>query len=339
MVSRVSTQGILASDLFLIQQQNRQFDLLNFRVATGRQFRELKAFGNRAPQILNLQNEIASRDGYIRSIGLANVNLRSYEVTIDRMIEVASDLVKASAPLSSDEPNFATTAETTAVNILVEIEANLNIEIGERFLFGGTRFDTAPVVELSSLPTYTANDIGIANTVETANDIPTYTVDAGGANTAVSYHTQGPNTVDARSYERVNLTIADNITVGYGLTANEEAFQNLIEASIRFRSAAQPGLTSAQREAFLSEAETLSLSARDQLRQLQSTNGLNLARLSQQTDAHNSFISISQIALDDITLADDATAAAELASLTSQIQASFTTIGRRSQFSLVNFLN
>lgn len=339
MVSRVSTQGILASDLFLIQQQNRQFDLLNFRVATGKQFRELKAFGNRAPQILDLQNEISSRDGYIRSIGLANVNLRSYEVTIDRMIEVANDLVKASAPLSSDEPNFATTAETTAVNLLVEIEANLNIEIGERFLFGGTRFDTAPVVELSSLPIYTANDIGIANTVETANDIPTYVVDAGGANTAVSYHTQGANAVDARSYERANLTIADNISVAYGLTANEEAFQNLIEAGIRFRSAAQPGLTSAEREAFLAEAEVLSLSARDQLRQLQSINGLNQARLTQQTDAHNSFISISQIALDDITLADDATAAAELASLSSQIQASFTTIARRNQLSLVNFLN
>ena len=339
MVSRVSTQGILASDLFLIQQQNRQFDLLNFRVATGRQFRELKNFGNRAPQILDLQNEIKSRDGYIRSIELASVNLRSYEVTLDRLIDVANDLVKATAPLSADEPNFEVTAETTAVNLLVEIEANLNIEIGERFLFGGTRFDTAPVVDLTNLATYTANDIGIANTVETANNTPTYVVDAGGANTAVSYHTQGPNTVDARSYESVSLTIADNISVNYGLTANEEAFQNLIEATIRFRSAAQPGLTSSERESFLAEAESLSLNARDQLRQLQSVNGLNRARLTQQTDAHNSFISISQIALDDIVLADDATAAAELASLSSQIQASFTTIARRNQLSLVNFLS
>lgn len=339
MVSRVSTQGILAADLFLIQQQNKNFDLLNFRVATGKQFRELKAFGNRAPQILDLQNEIASRDGYIRSIELAQVNLRSYEVTLDRLIEVANDLVKAAAPLSADEPTFTTTAETTAENLLVEIEANLNIEIGERFLFAGSRFDTAPVVELSGLPVYTANDIGVANAVETANNIPTYVVDAGGANTAVSYHSQGPNTVDARSYESVSLTIADNISVNYGLTANEEAFQNLIEANIRFRSSAQAGLTTAQRESFLAEAEVLALNARDQLRQLQSINGLNQARLTQQIDAHNSFISISQIALDDIVLADDATAAAELASLSSQIQASFTTISRRNQLSLVNFLN
>lgn len=339
MVSRVSTQGILAADLFLIQQQNKNFDLLNFRVATGRQFRELKAFGNQAPQVLDLQNEIASRNGYIRSIELAQVNLRSYEVTLDRLIEVSNDLVKAAAPLSADEPTFGTTAETTAENLLVEIEANLNIEIGERFLFAGSRFDTAPVVELSNLPVYTANDIGVVNAIETANNIPTYIVDSGGANTAVSYHTQGANAVDARSYESVSLTIADNISVNYGLTANEEAFQNLIEAAIRFRSSAQAGLTTAQREAFLAEAEVLALNSRDQLRQLQSINGLNQARFTQQIDAHNSFTSISQIALDDIVLADDATAAAELASLSSQIQASFTTISRRNQLSLVNFLN
>ncbi len=338
MVTRVSTQGILSSDLFLIQRQNTQFDLLNFRVATGRQFRELKQYGNQAPQILDLQNELASRTGYNRSISLAEVNLNSYDVTLERLIEVATQLVKASTPLSSDEPNFTTTAEATAASVLVEIEANLNIEIGERFLFAGSRFDTAPVVELTSLPLYTANDIGVANAVETANDIPTYTVDSGGANTAVSYHTQGPNTVDARSYDSAKLTIADNISVSYGITANESAFQKLIDATIRFRSSAQAGLTSAERESFLSEAQTLAQSARDELRQLQSINGLNLARLKQQTDAHNAFISISQIALDDITLADDATSAAELSSLSSQIQASFTVISRRAQLSLVNFL-
>ena len=107
---------------------------------------------------------------------------------------------------------------------------------------------------------------------------------------------------------------------------------------MRLRSSAQAGLTEAQREQFLGEASTAAQTARDQLRQLQSRNGLALNRMLDQKENHANFINISQIALDEITLADDATAAAEISTLSAQIQASFSTIARRRELSLVNFL-
>ncbi len=338
MVSRISTFGALQADLALIQRQNQQFDLLNFRVATGRQFQELKNFGTQAPRILDLESEIRTRNGYVDAIGLAELNLRSYDATLARLVEVVDDVLRAAEPLSTQDANFTTNTDVLATNLLIEVEANLNLEIGDRFLYAGTRFDTAPVVDLRTLPIYTANDIGVANALETADNIPTFVVDNGGANTAVSYHTQGPNTQDPRSFEQVALTIADDTLLTYGITATEPAFQNLIESLVRLRSSTQAGLTEAQRETFLAEASNAAQSARDELRQLQSRNGLALSRLIDQKETHENFINISQVALDDITLADDATAAAEISALSAQIQASFTTIATRRQLSLVNFL-
>lgn len=338
MVSRVSTFGALQADLSLIQRQNQQFDLLNFRVATGRRFEELKNFGTQAPRILDLESEIRTREGYVDAIGLAELNLRSYDATLARLVDIVDDLIKAAEPLSTQDANFNTNTNVLATNLLIEVEANLNLEVGDRFLYAGTRFSTAPVIDLRNLTDYTANDLGVANAVETANAIPTYIVDSGGANTAVSYHTQGANAQDAQSFAQVALTVADDTLLTYGITATEPAFQNLIESLVRLRSSTQAGLTEAQRETFLAEASNAALNARDQLRQLQSRNGLTLNRLLDQKENHQNFINISRVALDDITLADDATAAAEISTLSAQIQASFSTIAQRRQLSLVNFL-
>lgn len=338
MVTRVSTFGSLQADFALIRRQNVNFDRLNFQVSTGEKFRELKNYGTQAPRILDLQAEIDRRNGYVNSIGLAELNLKSYDATLERLNEIIDDIVKATEPLSSQDDAFESTTTTLATNLLIEVEANLNLEIGDRFLFAGTRFDVAPVVNLRSLPNYTTNDLGVANTIETANDIPTFIVDSGGANTAVSYHTQGPNTQDPRSYQQVSLTVADEAVLTYGITATDPAFQNLIESIVRLRSSAQTGLTEAEREQFLAEASTAAQTARNQIRQLQAKNGLALGRMQDQLKNHKQFINISQIALDSIKLADDATAATEISALSAQIQASYTVISTRRQLSLVNFL-
>lgn len=338
MVSRVSTFGSLTADLALIRRQNTQFTELSFQVSTGRQFQELKRYGVEAPRILDLEQEIASREGYTRAIDLASLNISSYSQTLERLIDVVDDVIRASDPLSTQDTSFTSTIETTSVNLMIEVTANLNLEVGDRFLFAGSRFDEAPVIDLRTLSLYNNTDIGVANAIETANNIPTFTVDSGGAATAQSYHTRGANTVDDKSYEAVAVTIADDTRLTYGVTATDSAFQNLIESLVRLRSSGQTGLTEAERESFLTEAQSAAQTARNELRQIQSEVGLAQARIQDQRETHVSFTNISQVALNNITLADNATAAAEISSLTAQVQASFTTIANRRDLTLVNFL-
>ncbi|MDF1749387.1 MAG: flagellin, partial [Alphaproteobacteria bacterium] len=179
-----------------------------------------------------------------------------------------------------------------------------------------------------------------ANAIETADTVPQHVVDAGGAATTESYHTSftAAGTIDSKSYEKMKVTIADAQPITYNITANEPAFQNLIEGLLRLKSAAQSGLTEDQREEFLGEARTTLDNARVQLRQLQATNGTIINELDRTKAVHNSFINISQSVITDLTVANDAEVAVRISALQTQLEASYTTISRQSQLSLVNYL-
>lgn len=347
MVDRISTSGALLNDLTLLQRNTVTLNQLQYRVGTGRKFAELKLYGNDAPRIVDLRAEISSRQAYIRSINLAEGITRSYDAVLDRLAEVAGEIIDASEPIAPDDPSYLTDTTVVANNLMLEIEANLNVRIGDRYIFAGTRFDSAPVNDLRNLALYTANDLApnpvTTNAIETANTVPQMVVDQAGANTTQSYHTSfaGANTVDTEAWRTTSLTISDQQRLDYGITATNSAFQNLVEAVVRLKSATDRNatLTVDQRETLLGNARSAAEQARVELRQLQSSNGAVINQFDTMTTQHENFIAISQSALDDIEGADTAQAAVEISALQTQIQASFTTIARRAQLSLVSFLN
>ncbi|MEQ8601980.1 MAG: flagellin [Marivibrio sp.] len=344
MVDRISTSGALLNSLTLLQRNTVNLDQLQFRVATGRKFAELKLYGNDAPRIVDLKAEISSRQAYIRSITLAEGITRSYDAVLDRLADVAGEIIDASEPISPDDPSFLTDTTVVANNLMLEIEANLNVRIGDRFIFAGTRFDTAPVQDIRDLALYNEDDFPIvANTIETANEIPEFTVQRTNGPITQSYHTSfaGADTIDAEAWRKTTLTISDQQRLEYGITATDSAFQNLVEAAMRLKSATDrnANLTVDQRETLLGNARSAAEQARVELRQLQSTNGAVINQFDRMVTQHENFISISQSALDEIEGADTAQAAVEISALQTQIQASFTTIARRAQLSLVSFLN
>jgi flagellar hook-associated protein 3 FlgL len=347
MVDRISTSGALLNDLTLLQRNTVTLNQLQYRVGTGRKFAELKLYGNDAPRIVDLRAEIASREAYTRSITLAEGITRSYDAVLDRLAEAAGEIIDASEPISPEDPSYLTDTTVVANNLMLEIEANLNVRIGDRYIFAGTRFDTAPVNDLRNLALYTANDLApnpvTANAVETANTVPQMVVDQAGANTTQSYHSSftGANTVDTEAWRTTTLTISDQQRLDYGITATHSAFQNLVEAVVRLKSATDRNatLTVDQRETLLGNARSAAEQARVELRQLQSSNGAVINKFNTMTAQHETFIAISQSSLDEVEGADKAQAAVEISALQTQIQASFTTIARRAQLSLVSFLN
>lgn len=350
MVDRISTAGLLLNDLTLLQRNQSTLDQLQYRVGTGKKFQKLKLYGNDAPRIVDLKNEIETREAYIRSINLTEGITRSYDAVLDRLADVAGQIIDSSDPLDPEDPSFLTDATVVANNLMLEIESNLNVRIGDRFIFAGTNYGSAPVTDLRNLALYNETDIGTPNANEAANNLPEFTVDAGGAATDQSYHTSwaGSPTVDADAWRQTQLTINDRQAVTYGITATDPAFQQLIDAVVRLKSAAATpgpadsngnGETRDEREALLGEARTAAEAARVAIRQLQSENGAIINQFERTRTEHENFISISETSLDEIEGADTAEAAVQISTLQTQIQASFSTISRRAQLSLVNFLN
>lgn len=344
MVSRVSDIGVLTQNINQLATSRQSLDRLNFSLATGQNFQALKFYGQDSSRIVDFEKDIESRQAYLRSIDLAETIGTSYDTILERLVEVANDGLSASEPLSPADDDFETTTTVLANNFMLEVEANLNVKLGDRFIFAGTNFETAPVKDLRTLSLYTTNDLpsngAAANVIETNSQLPEHIIDTGGTNTIESYMTQfaGTGTINSNSWEVMDVTINDNQPIPYTLTATDKAFQNLVEGLLRLKSSAQAGLTDDQRNEFLSSAATSLETARSQLRQLQAENGSVLERFQRTREIHNGFITISQTSLDDLTVADEAEVAVRIASLQNQLEASYTTIARQNQLSLVNFL-
>lgn len=349
MVDRVSTSGRLLNDLMVMQNSQQSLELLQYRVSTGKKFQQLKLYGNDAPRIVDLRNEISTRQAYMRSMDLTEGITGSYDAVLDRLAEAASEILDISSPIDAEDPAFLTDTTVLAENLMLEIESNLNVRIGDRYIFAGTNYGTAPVNDLRDLALYNETDIGTANTSETADTIPEFTVDAGGAATVQSYHSSwaGSPTTDEAAWRKTTLTIDDRQTVSYGITATDPAFQKLIDAVVRLKSAvADPGPADAngdgetvdERKSMLGQARSAAEEARIALRQLQSENGAIINQFDKMRTEHENFIAISQGSLEDIEGANKEEAAVQISTLQAQLQASYTTIARRAQLSLVNFL-
>ena len=342
MTISVSTIGNLILNQSTLKSNQDKFNTLQYRLATGNKFLDLKDYGTDSGRIVDLRLEISSRASYTRAIDLAELTTKAYEGALEAMSNTMQELLNAADPLSTQGTNWAADNQVIANNLLLEMQTNLNLEIGGRFIFAGTNYTSEPVVEMRNLSVYTTNDLPptAANTIETANTVPEHLIDSGGANTTESYHTSfgGAGTINENAWTELTVTVADNQTVDYGISATESAFQNAVEALLRFKSATQAGLTEAQRVSFLTTARAAADTARTQIRQLQSQNGVAQNQFQNAKELHVSFSNVSQIALDELTVTDTAQAATEMSALQSLMQASFATISRQASLSLVNFL-
>lgn len=160
---------------------------------------------------------------------------------------------------------------------------------------------------------------------------PVNTPDANPAN--------GPITnSDDDLWHRSQLTISDNLSLTYGITAANPAFQLLVEAAVRLRSAAQDELGFEARRDYLIQAGKLASDARLAIRQLEAENGSNLGILNDASELHKNVITISQNTLSNITYADKDTAAVELAALNRQIRASFQTMAQQNRQRLLDYI-
>lgn len=342
MVDRVSNVGSLLQDLAQIQQNKTRMQELQYRLSTGKKFQELKDYGTDATRLVDLKTEIDSRDSYTRSIELTESITKSYDNVLERLVETASEVVKSTQPQDPTDSEYRANTEVIADNLLLEIEANLNIRIGDRYIFAGTNYGTPPVEDMRNLALYDASDIGTPNAVETSPNVPEFTVQSGGANITQSYHASftGAGSTDANAHTETEVTISDNQRAKYGITATDPAFQKLIDSVMRMKSAAaQGGLTRDERESLLGEARSAAEDARVELRQLQSRNGTVIDQMNRTKDLHASFSNISENTLGELENASTEEAAVQLSTLQSQIQSSFSIIARRSQLSLTNFLS
>jgi flagellar hook-associated protein 3 FlgL len=308
------TIGTLAQQNVMLQsllQLRNQANDLQAQVSTGLKSPDYSGLGGGASQVANLQASVAHRQAYLDTITSVQQRIQEQGTvlsTITNLAQTFSQLLPSGAFNTSPS-----SIQTQAKALLQELGDFLNTSDGSRYLFSGSLTGTAPV-DLTKLPS--------PGSLATAVNQP---VPAG--------YYAGNDTVP-------QAKIDDNVTLAYGITADDPAFENIIRVANYLANlpAGSPSANNPADVAAMDQAATLMTQGIAGLQQLQGKLALQSAQVQQVQQSHQDFINLAQTNIERLESVDPATAITQLNQVETDLQASYQSISTLQQLSLVNYL-
>lgn len=207
-IQRISTYAVHQSTLRDSSRVQSELATLQGQLSSGYKTDKFSGLDGNVEQFVQLDAKIRKTDTYINNNELVLARLNTTQVTMEKLIQVADDMenlmVLRRNPANADNLNFS--AQLDALRKTAT--ALLNTTFEGRFIFGGTRTDTPPVM-----------------------DPPPASVEAGVPD--AGYY-QG-------SDENITVRTQDNFEIQYNVRADDSGFQKMF-AAINLAISADTGL-------------------------------------------------------------------------------------------------
>ncbi len=307
--------------------QNEQFNLaqLGEQLATGQKFDNLTQYDpTAAHNIMSFQNTITQKQAYLASIQTVQTRLTMYDQTMTDMENIVG---QASALASNNQSlNTATVGQLQAQvqAYLKQVGDDLNQNIGGRYIYAGTRYTTAPVIDLS----VSAATPAFPFTATTTPTLPTYD----------SEYNPPTTTTDAAAFTQDSVTVDNNFSVQYGVTSNDPAFQQII-AGLQFMNVAtKSGVSAATYQTDMQNAVSLLTSGLTAVQTLHAGVASNQNILTNETTTQNTNVSNLQIQLTNLQAVNITEVGASITALQTQLQASYSATATIEQLSILKYL-
>jgi flagellar hook-associated protein 3 FlgL len=284
-----------------IKEFNRiQNDLSNKQQLIGRdtKARTYQELGRDINVVQSLSFSIEKTNRYVDGINEGVRRLDDMYQNVRNIIEIANTF-KSSLMLENSGAANVNDLDQASDTALRNIQSALNGKSGNIYIFSGSKTDIAPVDDL----TLNSNYVGL---VPTAN------------------YYNGDNFIHS---VQANQTL----TVEYGITAADEAFQNLIAGINAARDEEGQG-------ANFNNASELIDTAIEQIIALQGDIGSKMSTLEQVKSQQESAKVILEQKLSDVNSPDIVELSIEISSLQATLQATFQTFANISQLKLSDYL-
>lgn len=306
-MTRISTLNQHNLILTRIFETQSRMQLAQFQISTGKKSNRYSGIAVDAQRLVNLESTRARAEQYISNNRIITLRLDAMELSTAKTFEAASKLktLLVNALNSSNAADFSINLE--AQNLLDEISKQLNIKIGDRYLFGGA---------VTNIPPVDLNASGF-NAVP-----PVY------PSWADSGYYQGDNTKHV-------ARVADEFDVTYGITADEVGFEQVIRA---LRMTADASTNPTIDKIRFQEALKVVNTAIDNIPTIRSRIGAALKAVDAANLGHNDMELFMEKTISDIENVNIPETVAQLANNQILLEASFITIGRLAQLNLANFL-
>ncbi len=303
-ISTLNQHNLILNRIFDTQ---RRIQTAQFQISTGKRSNRYSGIAVDAQRLVNLENTRLRTEQYLSNNRIINLRLEAMELSTAKVFDSASKLktLLVNAINSSNAAEFAINLE--AQNLLDEVAKQLNIKIGDRYLFAGNVTNIAPV-----------------------------DFNAAGFNTPPSVY---PSSKDTGYYQgdatKQVVRAADDFDISYGITADEGGFEQVIRALRMTADASTSPIIDTLR---FQEALKVVSTAIDNIPTIRSRIGASLKAVDAANLGHNDMELFMERTISDIENVDIPETVARISNDQVLLEASFMTIGRLSQLNLANFL-
>ncbi len=273
------------------------------QISSGKVSQQYSGISRDARQLVNAEMSLARTAQFVVNNNTIDQRLQTMETNISQIFDVLTEY-KSLLVNALNANNAADLAlPTQAQAMLNQVSALLNVEEDGRYLFAGSRTDTAPVVQ-SGLPVFYT--------------IPTADGDATG------YYVGDTVQFSVRADESFDLQ--------YGINAGEAGFERVI------RSLHMMVIGTPNSRPTMNDALKVVNQAIDSMADVRTRIGTVRGTLSRINQMHEDFQLFTQKTISDIENVDITKTITNMAADQTAVEASFLTISRLSQLSLTNFL-
>ena len=308
-MSRVGTLAQSNQILSYIQQSKSKADSLETEITTGLNSTDFSGIAPQSAQLVNLTDQSSKQQGYIDTINTVSTRLQVMALSVNSIETLATQFV-GNLPANAYNTK-GETIQQQAQQVLNQVAGYLNTQDGSNYVFAGNK-NTTPPVNLAGLP----NPGSL--TTNSASAPPN------------GYY-QGDNGV-------AQATVDNNVTLTYGVDANNPAFEQFIRVLNFLANAPAFNQANPTDAANVGLATQMLNQSVTQLQSLQGTVALQQGQLSNQLTNHQNAQSLAKESISNIQQVDPATAITQLDTLQTQLQASYQTVGILQQLSLVNYI-
>lgn len=313
----ISSLGLSTQSIFQIRDLQLQLGSLSSQLASGKKSLNYADYSlTDTARLLDFSSTISKRSGYMDVINAVQPRLKVYEKSIDAIDNLGQQALQLVNTTGTASVASSTAAGVQFQGFMDDVEYYLSQKLGERYLFSGSRYSTAPLQDLTSLPVPP-----VETTTVSSPTLPTYDSAAPGSSTA--------------AYAEETATIDEGFTITYGVSSNDPAFQKII-LGMRWAHAATQD--SANFGTYMGRARDLLTSGLSGLRNLHGEVVSNYNRCNDMLTLHKNLITDLNTQVDDIQRADSAEVSTKITFLQSQLQASYSVISQVTTLSLAKYL-
>jgi flagellar hook-associated protein 3 FlgL len=320
-VSNYALSAFLQSQTLGVQQRLAD---LQIQATTGQKAQTYAGIATDAHQLISLEVAHAQTAQYVKTNQTVDSRLTSMESSVSDIFTAATNFrtLLLNAENNSNAGDLA--IDTEAGNFRRQVANLLNVQVDGRYLFAGSRTDVKPV-DLNGW------SVPPTLTPPLALPLPTYTAE----------YYKGDSQV-------MSADIDTSLTLNYGVTADNPAFEYLLRAAYYIQSAG-PTPSQDEMETAMSLINTaLGTESGNATRGVQPlTNdiadiraliGTSRSSIDEANGRHSDFTIYLEQNIADIKTVDVAQTLTQVSSYTTQLQASYMTLSQLSQLSLLNYL-